>query len=265
MKKLNSAYFILFLLVITGGFAAIARNSYGIEILGWSVVGFSFFSLVGGISALLSTRDPKLLAAEYFTLTVLFAIVAMRIFLIHFPYVELIFSITGAVIIVIYILQILNAYRSINAENHLYSTSLILLYSSIAIYALALVVNPTSIFISEILGLIGFAIFIGSFISTRRIKTIIVRDKEMKWTKYLSIQPNRAVLLISLFVMFTLYSGGNYFKVIPEIQSSSMPNGYYQLVKEAESGKDIPANGQYRYELYREHMEKFAKNQGLEK
>ena len=75
MKKLNSIFFLLFLLLITGGFAAIAQNSYGMQLMGWSVAGIAFFSLIGGLSTIGSNQHPKILSLEYLTLTILFAII----------------------------------------------------------------------------------------------------------------------------------------------------------------------------------------------
>jgi hypothetical protein len=263
MKKLNSIFFLLFLLLITGGFAAIAQNAYGMQLLGWSIAGFSFFSLLGGISAFTNPRFPKLLSFEYFTLTILFAIAAMRIFLVRFPYVELIFSGTGIVLVIIYLKYIANNFNALKDENKQLFLTLSLLYASIAMYSMALVLNPFSNFISEIAGFLGLITLILAVLSKVNIKSIVVKDKEISLTKYLSLLPNRSYLLLSLFLLFTIYSAARVFDFIPEIQSSTMPKGYYELVKEAESGKDIPLDGRYKYQEYRARMENFNRKQGI--
>jgi len=64
--------------------------------------------------------------------------------------------------------------------------------------------------------------------------------------------------------MITIYTSASLFDLIPELQASNMPKGYYELVKEAENEGGLTTDGKYRYQLYREHMDKFMKNQGLE-
>ena len=96
-----------------------------------------------------------------------------------------------------------------------------------------------------------------------RIKSIIVKEKEVSLTKYLAVIPNRSFLLLSLFLLFTIYTAARVINFIPEIQSSTMPKGYYELVKEAENGKDIPLDGRYKYQEYRARIENFNRKQGI--
>lgn len=263
MKKLNSIFFILFLLLITGGFASIAQNTYGIQLLGWSVAGFAFFSLLGGLSVFTNSRYPKILSLEYFTLAVLFAIASMRIFLIRFPYVELIFSATGIVLVLIYLKHIANNFKVLKNQNKQLFLTISLLYTTIVLYSIALVINHFSNLIAEIAGFLGLITLLLALLFKVRIKSIIVKDKEVSLTKYLSLLPNRSYLLLSLFLLFTIYTAASLFNFIPEIQSSTMPKGYYELVKEAENGTDIAVDGRYRYQEYRERMENFNRKQGF--
>lgn len=263
MKKLNSIFFLLFLLLITGSFAAIAKNSYGMDIIAWTTVGFAFFSLTGGISTLLNNRQPKLLAVEYFILSIIFAIVAMRAFLIYFPYVEILFSGASLGLIIIYIIHIVTAKKEINPGNKPLFITVNLFYASIALYAFAMLLNPMNRSISEIIGAAGFIIILLSFIYSRTIKSITIKGKEVNWSRFMTTRKNKSVLLSSLFILFTLYAITNTLKIIPEIQSSRLPKGYYELVKEAENGSDVAKNGKFRYQEFRQQMEKFAEDQGI--
>jgi hypothetical protein len=265
MKKLNSIFFLLFLLLITGGFAAIARNAYGVQLLGWSTVGFAFFCLIGLFLSLNKSEIDKPSVLEFNTLTLNLTNSSMRVFLYHFVYVELIFSSAGIVLILVYGWHTFNSYKTVRSNNAPLFMSMALFYTCIGIFTLSLVLNPISASIAEITGFIGFITFILAVLSTLRIKAISVKNGEISITKYLAIQPNRATLLLSLFLLFSLYTGANMFNIVPDIQSSTMPQGYYELVREAENGMDKAADGKYRYQVYREHMEKFMQNQGLNK
>lgn len=263
MKKLNSFFFILYLLLITGGFAAIAQNSYGITILGWSTAAFAFLCSLGAIFSSTKSNIPRISIFEYIAIAIIFAIASLRVFLIHFIYVEVIFSIAATILVLVYLFYIVRINKTLKNDNRQLFISLALFYSSIAIFTLSLTLNPVSNYYSEIAGFVGFSIFILAVLSTFRIKSITSKGSEISITKYLSIQPNRATLLLSLYLLLTVYSAATLFKIIPGIQSSKMPKGYYELVKNAENGVELPEDGQYKYQLFKERMEVFMEKQGL--
>ena len=174
------------------------------------------------------------------------------------------FSSTGIILILIYLRYISYNFGTLKNQNKPLFLTLSLLYLSIATFTLAIVLNPISNFFSELAGFMGLVTFILALLSKFRIKSIIIKDKEVGLTKYLSTLPNRSYLLLSLFLLFTIYTAATLFNFIPDIQSSTMPKGYYELVKEAENGKDIAVNGRYRYQEYRERMENFNRKQGFD-
>jgi len=263
MKKLNSFFFILYLLLITGGFAAIAQNSYGITILGWSTAAFAFLCSLGAIFSSTKSNIPRISILEYVALAIIFAIASLRVFLIHFVYVEVIFSMAATMLAIVYLRYIIHIYNTLKNENRQLFVSLALFYACITIFTLSLALNPISNFFSQIAGFIGVITFIMAVLSAFRIKSITAKGSEISITKYLSIQANSAMLLLSLYLLLTVYSATTLFNIIPGIHSSKMPKGYYELVKSAENGTDLQEDGKYTYQLYKERMEHFMKKQGL--
>ena len=96
MKKYNTIYYLLFILLIMGAFASMAQNSYGLKIMGGVAFVFGLLFLIEFISVL-SEKGKKdiyrlIEPACLLTLSIIFA---LRVFYIHFPFVEWLFAEIG--------------------------------------------------------------------------------------------------------------------------------------------------------------------------
>ena len=239
-----------------------AKNDYGIDLMVWSFAGYAIVSLVASVETMLNKRKPLLLTIEYVTLFVIFSIICMRISLIRFPYVELLFSSAGLGLVVVYSTHVLQLRNGIG--NKPLTTFLGLFYSSIVFYLVAMAVNPMSDFYSEAIGLLALIILILSLVSALRIRSIVIKDKVVSLGKFLSKQPNNAVMLISLLGIYSIYSITMALDLLPDIHSRNMPEGYYELVEKADAGLDQGVDRTYEYQIYKEHHDRFYKNRGLQ-
>jgi len=262
MINIRSIYFVLFLLLITGGSAALAKNDYGVQLMAWSFVGYALTSALAGILSIFERRISIEQTIENFTLFVIFSIISMRIVLIRFPYVEIVFSIAGLILVILYGKHLIKVRNGIG--NKVLSYFLMLFYGSIVLYLLALVLNPMNKLSSEILAILGLIILVIAILSSFRIRSIVIKEKEVSLSKYLTNLPNNSMVIISLLLIYTIYSATVMTKIIPDIHSNNMPEGYYELIKKAEAGTDLKVDGQFQYEIYKEHLDRFYKNQGLE-
>jgi len=262
MINIRSIYFVLFLLLITGGSAALAKNDYGVTLMAWSFLGYALTSAIAGIMSFIDRRQSIEHTIEYFALFIVFSIIGMRIILLRFAYVEILFSIAGLILVILYGKHLMNVRKGIG--NKVLSYFLMLFYSSIVLYLLAMVLNPINKMSSEILALLGLIILVVAILTSFRIRSIIIKDKEVSLSKYLTKQPNNSMVILSLLVIYTIYSAAVITKVIPDIHSNNMPEGYYELVKKAEEGSDVKVDGKFEYQIYKEHLDRFYKNQGLE-
>jgi len=68
------------------------------------------------------------------------------------------------------------------------------------------------------------------------------------------------LLLISLFFIFFLYYGFTGIGTLPRIYSDEYPQAYFELVNNAETGKEAPVNGKYKHEEFKEKYDRFVKN-----
>jgi hypothetical protein len=62
---------------------------------------------------------------------------------------------------------------------------------------------------------------------------------------------DRFYLLLSLFIIFSLYFGLAGSGILPKLYSNKFPQAYFELVSKAETGKEKPANGEYKYQVFK--------------
>ena len=90
MKKYNSIFYLLFILLIMGAFASMAQNSYGLKIMGGVAFVFGLLFLIEFISVLREKGKKDIYRLiEPACLLILSVIFALRVFYIHFSFVEL--------------------------------------------------------------------------------------------------------------------------------------------------------------------------------
>lgn len=68
------------------------------------------------------------------------------------------------------------------------------------------------------------------------------------------------MVLLSLFVLFSAYMAFTKVNLIPKLYSDEFPQSYFELVNQAETGKEVPVNGKFKHELFKENYETFLKD-----
>src|SRR5688572_24731985 len=118
MRRFNSVYYLLFILLILGAFASMAQNRYGLKIIGFVAFAFGFMFLVGLISLLKRKEKPSLASIlEFICITVVAIIFGFRVFYIHFPFIEWIFVLACACLVVIYSGRMIERYHFYRGKN----------------------------------------------------------------------------------------------------------------------------------------------------
>ena len=96
MKKLNVIFLFLFILLVMGAFASMAQNSYGLKILGGVAFVFALLFIAEFVTALRRKENEDLFTIiEPLCLFILSFIFGLRVFYIHFNYVEILFGCCG--------------------------------------------------------------------------------------------------------------------------------------------------------------------------
>ena len=89
MKRFITIYYLLFVLLILGAFASMAQNDYGNNILGGVAIAFAaLFGFQSFTSFSHKEKSERIDRLELLSLTILAGILSLRVFYIHFQWVE---------------------------------------------------------------------------------------------------------------------------------------------------------------------------------
>lgn len=259
MKNYNPLYYLLFVLLIMGAFASMAQNDYGQKILGVVAIAFSVLFLIQFASFLLQKEKGDVGdGLEVFCLVVLSAILAMRIFYIRFPYVELVFGGAGLLLVLVYGWKLIRSYRENQPKSKLMALLVLLFHASIIFYIVSMITAAFVPSLSEPAGGAGFGlVIIFIFIGLVR-KEIMIEGEKISVFKYVTRFSDRSVVLLALFLIFTAYMGLTKIEVIPKMYSNEFPQVYFKMVNAAETGKEEPMNGKYKHEEFKEKYDGFV-------
>ena len=259
MKKYNTTYYLLFVLLIMGSFAAMAQNDYGITILGIVSFAFSFLFALQLIRLLTRKKTGYLWSfLELLSLIVLAMLLGLRVFYIHFDLVELVFGVSGVVLVVVYIKKLIQTYSEIRMRNRWLSFLVVCFHLSLIFYTLSMVTVPFIPTLAEPAGAIAFALLIGFITASYLKKDIMLEGEKTSGFKFVGRFKDRSVVLASLFLLFTLYLGLTKVGVLPKMYSNEFPQSYFQLVNQAETGKEKPNKGKYKHEEFKEMYDRFV-------
>ncbi|MEP6615300.1 MAG: hypothetical protein ABJA57_01915 [Ginsengibacter sp.] len=266
MKKYNSIYYLLFVLLIMGAFASMAQNRYGLLILGVVAISFSLLFLFQFINGLRKrgTGDAYL-SIEFLCLFVFSSIFALRIFYVHFENVELVFGLTTFILILIYARKALLHYRAMVPKNKFLALTILTFYLSIIFFLISVVVLTISPRLAEYSGLLAFVLLIFFVVSNFWKKELLIDGENVTAFKIVGRMRDNSLLLISLFFLFSLYAVLTRTRVLPKIYSDEFPQAYFDLIDNAELRKEPSTKGSYKYQEFKEKYDQFLKLNGIDK
>ncbi|MDX1591118.1 MAG: hypothetical protein R3283_04090 [Balneolaceae bacterium] len=253
MSRYNTVYYLLILLLVTGAFASMAQNTYGIKIMGAVAAAFSAIFLFQAINKETSIFQT----IELSGLAVLAAIISLRTFYIHFPYAELVYGLAGISIFGVYSYKLIILYPRIRKENSFLSTMVLLFFGSLSLFVLSLTITPFMPSLAEPVGMAAFALIILFAITSLVKKEVLYEGEKVNALKIASRSEPRALMLLALFTLFSLYIGLNKINLIPSIYSDEYPRAYFELVSRAESGDEESQDGEYKHDRFQQEYEKF--------
>jgi hypothetical protein len=258
MKNYNTIYYLLFVLLIMGGFASMAQNSYGLYILGGTAIGFALLFLYQALTILMKKASADIFQIiELSSLFVISSVFALRVFYIYFVYIEIIFGLAAFILVLIYGRKMIRSFSEFRSDNSLFSGIIFIFYFSLVLYLLSLATVPLSPRISEITGVSAF-ICLSIFVIASLMKNkVLINGEKMSTVKIIVKRRDNSILLICLFFLFTLYTSFTRFGLIPKLYSDEYPQAYFEMVRQAESGKELPVNGKYKYQQFKNNYDSY--------
>jgi hypothetical protein len=259
MNKYNTTYYLLILLLITGAFASMAQNNYGIIIMGWVAVAFGTVFLLQGVQAAVKgPADKKDTLMELFALSVICILLALRVFYIHFMYVEFVFGIAGLVLITIYLGRMYRNYRLVKPGSGYLAGMVVLFYSSLVLFLLSMIIIPFVPGLSEPAGIMAFGILILFTVVSLNKSDVIYNGEKISAHRLAARSANRTLVLLIIFSLFSLYIGLTKIDIIPQIYTDEFPQAYFELVNRAESGIETPVDGRFDHDRFKEQYDLFV-------
>jgi len=186
------------------------------------------------------------------------AILAMRVFYIHFQFVEIVFGVAGLMLMGVYIQKLLYSWKTLRVKSQTLALMVLFFHGSIVLYVVSMTIVPFVPQLAEPSGGVAFALMI-SFVAMSVVKkSMIVEGENVSALKYVRRFKDRSVLLIVLFLLFTGYMGLTKIGALPKMYSDEFPQIYFDLVNQAESGEEKPVNGKYKHEEFKEVYDRFV-------
>ena len=261
MKKYNPIFYLLFILLVMGAFASMAQNSYGPKIMG--AVAF-LFGLVFIIELISFTRkkeatDP-LMYLELAGLIIMSVLFGLRVFYVHFPFIELIFCIAGLMLALVYLRKMIIRYRHFRPKNGYMAKLVLVFHLSILLFLASLAMLPFFPKTAEIIGAISLVLLLGFLVAGALNKDLLVDGNKLSAFAMVRHLRDHSIIIVSLLLLFSFYFVFNKFGLLPGIYSDEFPRAYFKLVDDASSKKEKPVDGRYRYEEFMEKYKQFIKN-----
>src|SRR5687768_7178162 len=151
MKKYNPIFYLLFILLVMGAFASMAQNSYGIKIMG--AVAFLFVLVfIAELISYIRRKDKAdiYVFLELIGLIVLAFIFGLRVFYIHFLYIEWVFAASGILLAFLYLRKMILRFRYFQPKNRFLAKLVFVFHMSILLFLASLAMLPFFPKIAEI-------------------------------------------------------------------------------------------------------------------
>jgi len=263
MRRYNLAYYFLTMLLIMGGFAAMAQNSYGLIILGLVAVSFGLiflYQLFQQASQRVPHKADRMI--EWTCLFLCAVIFACKLFYIEFPFLDSLFQLSEIVLIVIYTGRLISQYRLFRTSQSLLAIRLLIFYGSVILFIAGLITVSFNALIGITAGAVGLILFIAFLLLGLIKKQFSVKGEDLSATTVIARRSTASLLLASLLSIFTLYWGLTHTGILPQLYSDKYPQAYFEMIDQAATGKEKPVDGTYRYQVFKKNYDEFVKRMG---
>ncbi len=259
MKSYNTIFYLLFVLLIMGAFASMAQNTYGLRLLGGVSIVFGMVFLYRLLTAAPRSGNVTLIyRAELLCLSLASFLVALRIFHIYFPFLEVLFSLTALVLAFIYGFKMIRHFRHLREKNSILSMIIFIYYFSLLLFIISMAAVPYLPQYSKYMGIAAFTLLL-AFLTTAILSgKFMIEGNEMSVFNHVFSYKDNSILLQSLFFIVFLYFGLTKTGMLPAMYSDDFPQTYFKLVSDAESGQEKPVDGKYKHEEFKARYEAFV-------
>jgi hypothetical protein len=166
----------------------------------------------------------------------------------------------GIVLVFVFGFKMVESHRVLKSESPPLAWLVVGFYLSIVLFILSMITVPFISWLGQPLGAIAFALMIFFVAISYFQGPVFFKGEKITAFEIIAQQKDRSPVLASLFVLFSLYIGLTMVGVLPGMYSDEFPQAYFELVNEAETGKEVSIDGKYRHEEFKKQYEQFLEN-----
>jgi hypothetical protein len=259
MKKYQVYYYLLFGILITGAFASMAQNEYGMTLLGLTAACFGLLFTFQFIKTAGYAHHTWQNMAELACLVVLSVLLTLRTFTIYSSWLELLFFVTAAILAIVYLSNLYQLVYQAKINNARLVALVVVFYLSLIFFILSAILISVWPEVTEPLWWLAFLLILLFALAAWAYNYFYIDGEKITAFQFLFKLKDRSLVLISMFLLFTLYSGFTRIGWLPKMYSSEFPQGYYKLLNKAETGNEKPVNGKFKHEEFKERYEDFVR------
>jgi hypothetical protein len=154
-------------------------------------------------------------------------------------------------------------FRHFRSKNKTLALLVIVYHSSIILFLCSLALISFAPRVAQVTGLVALVLLVVFLVTGFFRKNLLVDGEDVSAFKMVRRFRGYSVIVISLFLMFSLYVGLNRVGVLPGIYSDELPRAYLKLVDQTSSRGETDSDGKKKYEEFMENYQQFLKHQDM--
>jgi hypothetical protein len=224
MKKYNTYYYLLFVLLVMGAFASMAQNSYGFKIMGMVAFVFGLLFVTQLVYVFRNkSKIDYLVICELIGLFTISIILGLRVYYIHFELVELLFGLAGGLLMAVYGVKAVQLFKEISPKNMVLALLVLCFYASLILYILSMTVIPFLPVFSEVFGILAFVLLIIFAVVSFRKKQMHYGSEKATSIAVIVGNKDRSIVLMSFFYYLQFTWGYPKWKCFPKCIQMNFP------------------------------------------
>jgi len=264
MKSVNVIYYLLFMLLILGAFAAMAQNSYGFDIIGFVGLAFGIVFLVRSIRLIRKGNRPNILAtSEFICLSLIALVFALKALHVYLAFLDIILIAAGTILILIFAKRMVERFRHLRYKSAKLALIILVYHVSLILFILSLVLSTISPLFSAYATAFAFLLLLVFLCTAFFSKAFLIEGVSITAFNQVNQFRDSSVLLVCIFSLMALYTGLTRTNILPTMYSDDFPQAYFRLVNGTESRKEKAENGKFSHKEFKEQYEAFLKQNDL--
>jgi hypothetical protein len=233
MRNFTTIYYLLFVIIIMGAFASMAQNNYGIRLL----------AVVAGLFAVLffyqaysqvKKKFPVVELVESLALALVCVLLVFRLSFLYFSGIEWVFLALNLILAALYLRKTWVAYRAYVTMGKTTRWYMAMIPASVSLFFLALALYGILPTLSTFVWGLGFFGILMYLLAGFFMRPVIYEGEKLQPLNALWKRKDRALVLVGLFFLFSLYAGLTRAGILPFLYSNAYPQAYFRMLNDAE-------------------------------